>query len=211
MKIYLGALSGIQYLGENEKEFSRSPFNPKPLVKNGDIVVLENIHAHNLSKLLPTEWKKLDKTFIEVDSDLSLLEKIAELESYIAELEDVVAQHDLKQISDDERIENILNGLSSGTLMLETLSDYDRALYDNHINNTSSPDNENILNNGIPLINAGEALNNVSILKPIEDFKTKAELESYALENFGFELDKRLTLSKMYQTLEDILADKEAK
>lgn len=198
MKIYLGALSGIQYLGENEKEFSRSPFNPKPLVKNGDIVVLENIHAHNLSKLLPTEWKKLDKTFIEVDSDLSLLEKIAELESYIAELEDVVVQHDLKQISDDERIENILNGLSSGTLMLETLSDYDRALYDNHINNTSSPDNENILNN-------------VSILKPIEDFKTKAELESYALENFGFELDKRLTLSKMYQTLEDILADKEAK
>ena len=67
MKIYLGALSGIQYLGENEKEFSRSPFNPKPLVKNGDIVVLENIHAHNLSKLLPTEWKKLDKTFIEVE------------------------------------------------------------------------------------------------------------------------------------------------
>lgn len=105
-KIYLGDLSAIEYIGETQKEFTRAPFVPKPIVTKGDIVVLEKINAYNISKLLPTEWKMWDKNFIEVREDDELLEIIAEYDSHLEELEAVVAAHDLKEITSEE-IENL--------------------------------------------------------------------------------------------------------
>lgn len=166
-KIYLGNLSAIEYLGEVEKEFTRAPFTPKPIVKQGDIVVLEKIHAYNISKLLPTEWKMWDKNFIEVREDEELLEIINEYDSHVKELEVVVAAFDLKE-------------------------------------NLESTAEENLIPNIIP----DEALGSNS-LKSIEEFADKEELETYALEEFGLELDKSLSLDDMYKDLKEIVEIKE--
>lgn len=163
-KIYLGNLSAIEYLGEVEKEFTRSPFTPKPIVKQGDIIILEKIHAYNLSRLLPNEWKMWDKNYIEVREDEELLEIIAGYESELEELEAVVAAHDLKV--DVESSNAQLN------------------------------------------ISLDEALE-VTQIKPFEEFTTKEELETYALEEFGFELDMELSIEDMYQSLKDIVDSKE--
>ena len=163
-KIYLGNLSAIEYLGEVEKEFTRSPFTPKPIVKQGDIIILEKIHAYNLSRLLPNEWKMWDKNYIEVREDEELLEIIAGYESELEELEAVVAAHDLKV--DVESSNAQLN------------------------------------------ISLDEALE-VTQIKPFEEFTTKEELETYALEEFGFELDAELSIEDMYQSLKDIVNSKE--
>lgn len=213
MKIYLGGLSAVEYLGDKEKEFTRSPFSPKPIVKKGDLVVLEKIHAYNLSKLLPSEWKLIDDNLVNIDSDSTLIEKIAELESYVLELEEVVSNIDLKDINDEEKLEYILNGLKTGALTFEDMSDYDKALYDNHLNsNTSTSSTDaplNELNDDIEnklLISADEAFSNESTLKSIEEFDSnKDELESYALENFGIELDKRKSFANMYKQLASAL------
>ena len=213
MKIYLGGLSAIEYLGDKEKEFTRSPFSPKPIVKKGDIVVLEKIHAYNLSKLLPSEWKLIDDNLVNIDSDSTLIEKIAELESYVLELEEVVSNIDLKDINDEEKLEHILNGLKTGALTFEDMSDYDKALYDNHLNSNTSTSSTNAplneFNGDIEnklLISADEAFSNKSTLKSIEEFdNNKDELESYALGNFGIELDKRKSFIKMYNQLVSIL------
>ena len=153
-KIFLGNLSAIRYLGNEEKEFNRSPFTPKPIVKNGDIIILEKIHAHNLSKLLPTEFEMINDNFLNIETEDELLEIIAEFEAEVKELEAVVAAHDLKLSSD-------------------------------------------------------EALN--TSLKPLEEFATKEELLTYAIEEFGFELDKDLELEDMYKSLEEITISKEDK
>ena len=201
MKIYLGALSAIEYLGDKEKEFTRSPFSPKPVVKKGDIIILEKIHGYNISKLLPSEWKLLEDKLIEVHNDTTLIEKIAELESYVVELEEVVSNIDLKDIGDSEKLESILSGLEDGSLELDSLSEYDRALYDNHLNNTLSTSSNGILEEKL-IIGADEALSEKSTIKPIEEFNNdKDELETYALENFGLELDKRKSFAKMYATI----------
>lgn len=213
MKIYLGGLSVVEYLGDKEKEFTRSPFSPKPIVKKGDLVVLEKIHAYNLSKLLPSEWKLIDDNLVNIDSDSTLIEKIAELESYVLELEEVVSNVDLKDINDEEKLEHILNGLKTGALTFEDMSDYDKALYDNHLNSNTSTSSTNAplneLNDDIEnklLISADEALSDESTLKPIEEFNNdKDELESYALENFGIELDKRKSFANMYKQLASTL------
>lgn len=165
-KIYLGNLSAIEYLGEVEKEFTRSPFTPKPIVKQGDIIILEKIHAYNLSRLLPNEWKMWDKNYIEVREDEELLEIIAEYDSEVKELEAVVAAHDLKI---DVESSNTTNEVKI------------------------SPD---------------EALE-ISKVKAFEEFASKEELETYALEEFGFELDTNLSLEDMYQSLKDIVNSKE--
>lgn len=191
-KIFIGSLSAIQFLGEVEKEFTRFPSFPKPIVKKGDIVILEKIYAYNISKLLPTEWKMLDTNFIEVREDEELLEIIKEQEDIIKELEEVVAEHDLNDASDEDRLQNILDGLEANTLDVNTLSEYDKALYDNYLLN-------------VPKISPNEAEKK---LKPLAEFGTKEDLEIYALEEFGFELDKRLTLENMYKSLEDILFKK---
>lgn len=213
MKIYLGGLSAVEYLGDKEKEFTRSPFSPKPIVKKGDLVILEKIHAYNLSKLLPSEWKLIDDNLVNIDSDSTLIEKIAELESYVLELEEVVSNVDLKDINDEEKLEHILNGLKTGALTFEDMSDYDKALYDNHLNsNTSTSSTDaplNELNDDIEnklSISVDEALSDESTLKSIEEFNNdKDELESYALENFGIELDKRKSFANMYKQLASAL------
>lgn len=258
MKIYLGGLSAVEYLGDKEKEFTRSPFSPKPIVKKGDLVVLEKIHAYNLSKLLPSEWKLIDDNLVNIDSDSTLIEKIAELESYVLELEEVVSNVDLKDINDEEKLEYILNGLKTGALTFEDMSDYDKALYDNHLNSdVSKSKNDTLLNeskdsdeerlkitldalevgdltledlsehdralydnhlnnvlskssDGILeeklIIGADEALSNESTLKPIEEFNNdKDKLESYALNIFGLELDKRKSFANMYKQLASAL------
>lgn len=175
-KIYLGNLSAIEYVGEEEKEFTRSPFSPKPIVKLGDIVVLEKIHAYNVSKLLPNEWKLWDKNYIEVREDDELLEIIAEHDSYIEELEAVVAAHDLKVDTNSNTINEVL---------------------------------KEVLNEETKLtISPIEALEPTK-LKALEEFTTQEELETYALEEFGFELDKELGLEDMYKSLEDIVNPKE--
>ena len=72
---------------------------------------------------------------------------------------------------------------------------------------TNAPLNE--LNGDIEnklLISADEAFSNKSTLKSIEEFdNNKDELESYALGNFGIELDKRKSFIKMYNQLVSIL------
>ena len=93
------------------------------------------------------------------------------------------------------------------------MSDYDKALYDNHLNSntltssTSAPLNE--LNGDIEnklLISADEAFSNKSTLKSIEEFdNNKDELESYALGNFRIQLDKRKSFTNMYNQLVSIL------
>ena len=162
---------------------------------------------------MPSEWKLIDDNLVNIDSDSTLIEKIAELESYVLELEEVVSNIDLKDINDDEKLEHILNGLETGALTFEDMSDYDKALYDNHLNsNTSTSSNNaplNELNSDIEnklLISADEALNNESTLKSIEEFdNNKDELESYALGNFGIELDKRKSFTNMYNQLASTL------
>lgn len=176
-KIYLGNLSAIEYLGEVEKEFTRSPFTPKPIVKQGDIIILEKIHAYNLSRLLPNEWKMWDKNYIEVREDEELLEIIAGYESELEELEAVVAAHDLKvDVESSNTTNEVLKEVLSSNAELNI-----------------SPD---------------EALE-VTQIKPFEEFTTKEELETYALEEFGFELDVELSLEDMYQSLKDIVNSKE--
>ncbi len=176
-KIYLGNLSAIEYLGEVEKEFTRSPFTPKPIVEQGDIIILEKIHAYNLSRLLPDEWKMWDKNYIEVREDEELLEIIAGYESEVEELEAVVAAYDLKV--DTESLNTTIKVLK------EVLEE----------------------NNELK-ITPSEALEAVQI-KPFEEFTTKEELETYALEEFGFELDMELSIEDMYQSLKDIVDSKE--
>ena len=175
-KIYLGNLSAIEYLGKVEKEFTRSPFTPKPIVKQGDIIILEKIHAYNLSRLLPNEWKMWDKNYIEVREDEELLEIIAEHDSYIEELEAVVAAHDLKVDVNSNTINEVL---------------------------------KEVLNEETKLtISPIEALEPTK-LKALEEFTTQEELETYALEEFGFELDAELSIEDMYQSLKDIVNSKE--
>lgn len=176
-KIYLGNLSAIEYVGEEKKEFTRSPFSPKPIVELGDIIVLEKIHAYNVSKLLPNEWKLWDKNYIEVREDEELLEIIAGYESEVEELEAVVAAYDLKV--DTESLNTTIEVLK------EVLEE----------------------NNELK-ITPSEALEAVQI-KPFEEFTTKEELETYALEEFGFELDMELSIEDMYQSLKDIVDSKE--
>ena len=94
---------------------------------------------------MPSEWKLLEDKLIEVHNDTTLIEKIAELESYVVELEEVVSNIDLKDIGDSEKLESILSGLEDGSLELDSLSEYDRALYDNHLNNTLSTSSNGIL------------------------------------------------------------------
>lgn len=177
-KIYLGNLSAIEYLGVNEKEFTRSPFTPKPIVKQGDIIILEKIHAHNISKLLPTEWRMWDKNYIEVREDEELLEIIEEYDSHVKELEAVVAEYDLKKAIDEDNTNPVNETLK------EVLGDKDE-----------------------PKIIDDET-SNIVALKPIGEFNTKEELEDYALKEFGFELDEELTLEEMYKSLEDIINPK---
>lgn len=170
-KIYLGNLGAVEYSGEAEKEFTRAPFTPKPLVKQGDIIILENIHAYNLSKSLPNEWKMWDKNYIEVREDDELLEIIAEYDSHVKELEAVVAEYDLKVDSES----NITN-----EVLKEVLGQ----------------------SNNEPVITPDEALD-LRQIKPFEEFTTKEELETYALEEFGFELGTELSIEDMYQSLKD--------
>lgn len=176
-KIYLGNLSAIEYLGEVEKEFTRSPFTPKPIVEKGDIIVLEKIHAYNLSRLLPDEWKMWDKNYIEVREDNELLEIIEEYDSQVKELEAVVAAYDLKVVEETPN--------TTIEVLKEVLEE----------------------NNELK-ITPSEALEAVQI-KPFEEFTTKEELETYALEEFGFELDAELSIEDMYQSLKDIVDSKE--
>lgn len=176
-KIYLGNLSAIEYIGVEQKEFTRSPFSPKPIVKQGDIVVLEKIHAYNVSKLLPSEWKMWDKNYIEVREDDELLEIIKEYDSHVAELEAVVAEYDLKV---DVESSNTTNEVLKE--VLET--------------------------NDVLKITPDKALE-FSKIKSLEEFITKEELETYALEEFGFELDMEQNLEDMYQSLKDIVNSKE--
>lgn len=175
-KIYLGNLSAIEYLGEVEKEFTRAPFSPKPIVKQGDIIILEKIHAYNISKLLPEDWKMWDKNYIEVREDEELLEIIDEYDSHVKELEAVVAEHDLKVAEETPNTTN--------EVLKEVLGE----------------------NNEVK-ISPDEALK-VSKVKAIEEFATKEDLETYALEEFGFELDTDLSLEDMYKSLQDIVNPK---
>lgn len=214
-KIFLGNLSAIRYLGNEQKEFNRSPFTPKPVVKNGDIIILEKIHAHNLSKLLPTEFEMINENFLEFKEEDELLEIIAEFEAEVKELEAVVAEHDLKLSSNEELLASILNGLESKTITLDDLSDYDKELYNKHLENILATSSSGILEESLPIdnklkISADEALTNFS-LKPMSDFNTKEELLTYAIEEFGFELDKDLELEDMYKSLEEITNSKEDK
>lgn len=172
-KIYLGNLSAIEYLGEVEKEFTRPPFTPKPIVKQGDIIVLEKIHAYNVSRLLPSEWKMWDKNYIEVREDDELLEIIKEYDSHVAELEAVVATYDLKVDTESSNTTNEVLKEVLGT-------------------------------NDVLKITPDEALE-FSKIKSLEEFITKEELETYALEEFGFELDTDLSLEDMYKSLQDIV------
>ena len=213
-KIFLGNLSAIRYLGNEEKEFNRSPFTPKPIVKNGDIIILEKIHAHNLSKLLPTEFEMINDNFLNIETEDELLEIIAEFEAEVKELEAVVAAHDLKLSSDEELLKSILDGLESKTVTLEDLSDYDKELYNKHLENILATSSSGILEETLPIdselnITPDEALN--TSLKPLEEFATKEELLTYAIEEFGFELDKDLELEDMYKSLEEITISKEDK
>lgn len=222
-KIYLGNLSAIEYLGVNEKEFTRSPFTPKPIVKQGDIIILEKIHAHNISKLLPTEWRMWDKNYIEVREDEELLEIIEEYDSHVKELEAVVAEHDLKKATDEDTLKSILQGIEDGTITIESLSDYDRELYNKHIDNILVSSSTGILEEYTNPVNEtlkevlgdkdepkiiDDEISNIVALKPIGEFNTKEELEDYALKEFGFELDEELTLEEMYKSLEDIINPK---
>lgn len=181
-KIYLGNLSAIRYIGENEKEFTRSPFTPKPIVKQGDIIILENIHAYNISKLLPNEWERWNENYIDIREDEELLELIEEYDSHVKELEAVVAEHDLK-------------------VDLETP-------------NTTNEVLKEVLAKGTQIeISPSEALETIVRKpdKPLEEFSTKEELEVFALEEYGIELDTELSLEDMYQAFVDTLAleDKE--
>lgn len=209
-RFFLGNFAAVIYIGEVEKEFTRSPFSPKPMLKNGDIVVLDKLHAYNLSKLLPTEFEMLDKNVIEVEEEDELLEIIEEFKKENEELEEVVAKYDLKNMPDEDILQAILDGLEAGTLTIESLSEYDLELYNNHINKTLESSSTGILeevtleSHKEPSITPDEALKTTT-LKSIEEFKTKEELEAYALEDFGLELDKRLTLENMYKTLCEVV------
>lgn len=185
MNIYLGELSAIQYIGDKEKEFNRAPFSPRPIVKKGDIIVLDKIHAYNISKLLPTEWKML-KGNIEVQSDTFLSEKIEELESYIKELEDVVAEVDLVSDSNEDSSEK-----------------------QEHLDLISSSSDENL--ETLPTLEIGvdEALETIKELKSIEEFnEDKVALEVYALETFGIDLNKKMSFKNMYKSLENFYTEK---
>jgi len=108
-KIYLGLFGAIRYIGEIEKEFTRAPFSPKPIVKNGDIIVMEKIHAYNTSKLLPDDWELINSNAIEVEEEDELLEIIEDFKSEVEELAAVVADYDLKAAQNEENQVNTTN------------------------------------------------------------------------------------------------------
>lgn len=108
-KIYLGLFGAIRYIGEIEKEFTRAPFSPKPIVKNGDIIVMEKIHAYNTSKLLPEDWELINSNVIELDEEDELLEIIEDFKSEVEELAAVVADYDLKAAQNEENQVNTTN------------------------------------------------------------------------------------------------------
>jgi len=100
MRIYLGESAALLYKGQKTKEFTRANFYPKPIVGNGDIIILDKLAAYNLAKLLPNEWELLEKEYIQIDEPEVLQEKITKLEDYISELEGSLAQSDLEDILD---------------------------------------------------------------------------------------------------------------
>lgn len=108
-KIYLGLFGAIRYIGEIEKEFTRAPFSPKPIVKNGDIIVMEKIHAYNTSKLLPDDWELINSNVIEIEEDDELLEIIKDFKSEVEELAAIVADYDLKATENEENQVNTTN------------------------------------------------------------------------------------------------------
>lgn len=107
--IYLGLFGAIRYIGEIEKEFTRAPFSPKPIVKNGDIIVMEKIHAYNTSKLLPDDWELINSNVIEIEEEDELLEIIEDFKSEVEELTAVVADYDLKVAQNEENQVNTTN------------------------------------------------------------------------------------------------------
>lgn len=201
MRIYLGESSAIKFIGENEKEFTRANFSPKPIVQSGDIVILDKLSAYNISKLLPTEWELIDSRVIEVESTQFLQYRIDELEEQINELEEVIAEFDLIDMPDEDRLNNILDGIKQGAIVFEALSEYDQQLYLRHIEQTkeSEDDTTTSEDSEVPSINQEEALK--PTLLPLEKFVDKDALADYALETFGLELNKRMTLENMYKSL----------
>jgi len=167
MRVYLGESAALLYKGQKTKEFTRANFYPKPIVQSGDIIILDKLAAYNLAKLLPNEWQLLEKEYIQIDEPEVLQEKLKEAEDYINELQEELAQRDLK-----EELE--ANGLNAIQI---------------------SPD---------------EALQ-TQVIKAYEEFASKEELQEYAQE-FGLELNTKVSLKKMYDTFLDFVKkdDKES-
>jgi len=108
MRVYLGESAALLYKGQKTKEFTRANFYPKPIVQNGDIIILDKLAAYNLAKLLPNEWELLEKEYIQIDEPEILQEKLKEAEDYIQELEEVVAEHDLQDMLEEQSNDNIV-------------------------------------------------------------------------------------------------------
>gem|GEM_PF-2144720 len=107
MRIYLGESAVVLYKGKKTKEFTRANFYPKPIVQNGDIIILDKLAGFNLAKLLPNEWELLQKEYIQIDANEVLKDRINELEDYIQELEEYLAQSDLKELLDANELNAI--------------------------------------------------------------------------------------------------------
>lgn len=108
-KIFFLPNVAIEYIGDKEQEFSRSLARPKPIVKKGDVVIMDKVNAYNIVKMFPTLWKKVEGECVEVanDEELKLAveeleERVEELESENEELAEVVAKIDLEEQESEE-------------------------------------------------------------------------------------------------------------
>ena len=171
--IYLGNLGAIEYLGEVEKEFTRSPFTPKPIVKQGDIIILEKIHAYNLSRSLPNEWKMWDKNYIEVREDEELLEIIAEYDSEVKELEAVVAAFDLKDTEEtpnatNEALKEVLNISPNEALKDRQIKSLEEFTTKEELENYALEEFDTKLDNNLSLEDMYQSLKDIVDLKEDE-------------------------------------------
>ena len=171
--IYLGNLGAIEYLGEVEKEFTRSPFTPKPIVKQGDIIILEKIHAYNLSRSLPNEWKMWDKNYIEVREDEELLEIIAECASEVKELEAVVAAFDLKDTEEtpnatNEALKEVLNISPNEALKDRQIKSLEEFTTKEELENYALEEFDTKLDNNLSLEDMYQSLKDIVDLKEDE-------------------------------------------
>ena len=78
-KVYFGPYKAVKYVGTKAKELSTSLARPKPVLKKGDIVIVDKRQASNMTLKGFGEFELIDEiTFVKKDKDIATF--ISEIE-----------------------------------------------------------------------------------------------------------------------------------